>query len=307
MRRIESRRAPEARGRCGGWSVPVDRDRVHVRTAWISDVHLGSRASQADKLHAVLDRLHCETLFLVGDIVDVWAQRRRWYRPHSHDAAVRRLLCHDVRAQRIVFVPGNPDEAFRRYDGMRFGAVHVRREAVHATADGRTVLILHGDEFDAVTRHARLVSALGDGMYTVLLALNRGLNRARRMLGLPYWSLATAVKRRVGTAQRYVDDFEGFVARRARERGANVVVCGHIHHPKVEQRDGVLYANCGDWVEQPGAIVEHFNGRIAHLDLRHLDEEKPRIEMWSGPERRMNPMQRRGSDELPLPVPESGA
>jgi len=307
LRTTDSRRAPRVGSAHDGWRVPVDRDRIHVRTAWISDVHLGTRDSQVAKLHAFLDRLHCETLFLVGDIVDVWCLRKRWHWPRSHDDAVRRLLCRDVRARRIVFVPGNHDEAFRRYAGMRFGSVAIRREAVHTAADGRTVLILHGDEFDAVTRHARLVSALGDWMYTFLLALNRGLNRVRRMLGLPYWSIATAVKRRVGTAQRYVSDFEGFVARRARERGADVVVCGHIHHPKVEMRDGVLYANCGDWVEQPGAIVEHFNGRLEHLDLRHLDDARPRIEMWAGPERSVNPLQRPRVDELPIPVPEGGA
>ena len=284
----------------------MDRDRIHVRTAWISDVHLGTRDSQVDKLHAFLDRLHCETLYLVGDIVDVWCLSRRWFWPRSHDDAVRRLLCRQVRARRIVFVPGNHDEAFRRYDGMRFGAVSIRLEATHTTANGREVLILHGDAFDAVTRHARLVSALGDGMYTVLLALNRGLNRIRRVLGLPYWSLATAVKRRVGTAQRYVADFEGFVARRARERGADAVVCGHIHHPKIEEIGGVLYANCGDWVEQPGAIVEHFNGRLEHLDLRRLDETPPRIEMWTGPDRTVNGVQRQAWGDASVLVPEGG-
>lgn len=285
----------------------MDRDRIHVRAAWISDVHLGTRDSQVEKLHAFLDRLHCETLYLVGDIVDVWCLSRRWYWPHSHDEAVRRLLCRGVRARRIVFVPGNHDELFRRYDGMRFGAVSIRREATHTTADGRQVLILHGDEFDAVTRHARLVSLLGDWMYTVLLVLNRGLNRIRRLFGLPYWSLATAVKRRVGTAQRYVEDFEGFAVRRARESGADAVVCGHIHHPKVEQHEGILYANCGDWVEQPGVIVEHFNGRIEHLDLRRMDGRSPRIEMWSGPRRTIDPSYAPAPDHAPVLVPEAGA
>ncbi len=246
-------------------------ERAHAqrryRAVWVSDVHLGRKDCHADRLLSFLSSLECEHLYLVGDIVDFWALRKRWYWPRSHNAVVRSILGGFPRIRRITFIPGNHDEQLRDYAGTHFGNVLVQNKAVHFTADGRRVLVVHGDEFDAVVRGARLITALGDWLYYVLLFLNRGINRLRRILGRPYWSLAGYVKSNLKTVRTYVRNFESAVARRAREGGFDAVVCGHIHRPALRTTEGIVYANCGDWVESCTALVEHPDGRLELLDL----------------------------------------
>ena len=236
------------------------------RTVWISDVHLGTRDCRVQELETFLARLDCDHLFLVGDVVDVWSLKRRWYWPESHNAIVQRILKCDLGGARVTFVPGNHDEMFRAYDGMDFGGVAIRNEVVHETADGKKVLVIHGDDFDAMVTHPWLVRFLGDQGYYVLLGLNRMFNKARRRLNLPYRSLATWLKSRVPTARKYVEAVESYVARLARDRGMDAVVCGHIHRPAAREIDGVAYLNCGDWVESGTAIVEHWDGTLALID-----------------------------------------
>mgnify|MGYP001818624839 CR=1 FL=1 len=169
----------------------------NYRTIWISDVHLGTVDCKAEKLLAFLSRTKCTYLYLVGDIIDVWSLRRKWYWPRSHNYVVRKIIKQDLTGTRVIFVPGNHDEIFRDYDGMQFGGVTIRNEVIHETVDGTRILICHGDEFDAVVRNAKLITAVGDWLYYVLLALNRGFNWIRRRIGLPYWSLAAFIKGKV--------------------------------------------------------------------------------------------------------------
>jgi UDP-2,3-diacylglucosamine pyrophosphatase LpxH len=239
---------------------------LRVRTAWVSDIHLGTPGCQAAALLDFLRALHCDTLYLVGDIVDGWQLRRSWYWPQAHNDVVQKLLRKARKGTRVVFVPGNHDEFARKYLGNNFGGIEVVEEAVHELADGRRLWVIHGDHFDGVIQCAKWLAYLGDSAYEFTLKLNRHLNSLRARLGLPYWSLSRFLKLKVKRAVSYVNDFESAVAREARSRGLHGVVCGHIHHAEMREIDGTLYCNDGDWVESLTALVEHADGRLEIVD-----------------------------------------
>ena len=237
-----------------------------VRTVWISDLHLGTPGCQAEALLDFLRSVDCETLYLVGDIIDGWQLRRSWYWPQAHNDVVQKILRKARKGTRVVFVPGNHDEFARRYVAHNFGGVDVVDEAVHTLVDGRRLWVTHGDLFDGVVQCAPWLAHVGDLAYEFTLKLNRRLNGLRARLGLPYWSLSRSLKKRVKRAVSYINDFEAAVAREAQQRGLHGVVCGHIHHAEIRAIDGVLYCNDGDWVESLTALVEHTDGRLEILD-----------------------------------------
>jgi len=243
-----------------------DRKRLAFRTVWVSDTHLGTSGCNADYLLDFLKSIECETLFLVGDIVDGWRLRKGWYWPPRHNDVVRSVLKMAKHGTRVVYIPGNHDEVFRDYAGLNFGGIEIMHEAVHLTADGRRLLIVHGDEFDGVVLYAKWLAFLGDHAYTLLMKLNRLVNIGRRIFGLPYWSLSSYLKKRVKNAVSYVSSFEQVVAHAAHERGADGVVCGHIHCAEVRQLGEVTYYNDGDWVESCTALVEHADGQMEIVD-----------------------------------------
>jgi UDP-2,3-diacylglucosamine pyrophosphatase LpxH len=240
---------------------------LRVRTVWISDLHLGTPGCQAHALLGFLRGVECETLYLVGDIIDGWQLRRSWYWPQSHNDVVQKILRKARKGTRVVFVPGNHDEFARRYVEHSFGGVEVVEDCIHVTADGRRLWITHGDLFDGVIQCARWLAYVGDRAYEATLRVNRWFNHARGRLGLGYWSLSRYLKGKVKRAVSYVTEFENAVAREARRRGAHGVVCGHIHHAEIREIDGVLYCNDGDWVESLTALVEHADGRLEILDF----------------------------------------
>jgi UDP-2,3-diacylglucosamine pyrophosphatase LpxH len=238
---------------------------ARLRTVWISDLHLGTPGCQAGPLLDFLRAVECETLFLVGDIVDGWQLRRSWYWPQTHNDVVQKLLRKARKGTRVIYVPGNHDEFARKYLGQNFGGIDVVEEWIHETADGRRLWITHGDLFDGVVQCARWLALVGDWAYGFTLKLNYHFNHLRGRLGLPYWSLSNYLKQRVKRAMCYVTDFETAVAREAQHRGLDGVVCGHIHHAEMREVEGVLYANDGDWVESLSALAEHPDGRLEIL------------------------------------------
>lgn len=242
------------------------RPKRKFRTVWISDIHLGTRGCNAGLLLDFLHGIECETLYLVGDIVDGWRLRKGWYWPAAHNEVVRRILKLAHKGTRVVLIAGNHDEMLRPYAGMTFGGVEVALEAIHTTADGRQLLVTHGDAFDVVVLYHRWLAFLGDAAYTVLLQLNVVLNRMRRRLHLPYWSLSSYLKKRVKNAVAFIGEFEEAVAHAARERGVDGVVCGHIHSAEIRQIGSVTYYNDGDWVESCTALVEAADGTMSLLD-----------------------------------------
>jgi UDP-2,3-diacylglucosamine pyrophosphatase LpxH len=247
-----------------------DEDAAHslYRTVFISDLHLGTAGCQAGPLLEFLKSHPSDHLYLVGDIFDGWQLRKRWYWPQSHNDVVQKLLRRARKGCRVVYVPGNHDEFARQFVGHSFGGIDVVSEAVHVTAAGESLWVLHGDRFDGVIQCAKWLAHVGDGLYEFTLRVNRHLNRARGRLGLPYWSLSAYLKHKVKKALNYVTDFETAVAHEARRRGHQGVVCGHIHRAEMRHIDGVLYCNDGDWVESRTALVEHHDGRLELVHWR---------------------------------------
>ena len=248
----------------GGDSHDNDDDgsRPRLRAVFVSDVHLGTPGCQAGPLLEFLKHHPSDQLYLVGDIVDGWQLRRRWFWPQAHNDVVQKVLRRARKGCRVVFVPGNHDEFARQFAGHQFGGIEIAAEAVHVTADGRRLWVIHGDAFDGVVQCARWLAYLGDNLYEFTLRMNRHLNRLRAHVGLPYWSLSAYLKHKVKRALNYVTSFEQAVAHEARRRGHQGVVCGHIHRAEMREIDGVLYCNDGDWVESRTALVEHQDGRL---------------------------------------------
>jgi len=249
---------------------------MHVRTVWISDIHLGTKACQAEALLDFLREVECDTLYLVGDIVDGWQLRRTWYWPQSHNDVVQKLLRKARKGTRVIFIPGNHDEFARRYVASNFGGIEVADECIHTTATGQRLWVTHGDLYDGVIQCARWLALVGDVAYEATLHVNRWFNQARARLGLPYWSLSQHLKLKVKRAVSYLADFEEALAREARHRGVQGVVCGHIHHAEMRDIGGVLYCNDGDWVESLTALVEHPCGRLEIIDWgQRLKRRRP--------------------------------
>ena len=245
--------------------------RERLRSIFISDLHLGTQGCQARALLSFLRSNPSDHLYLIGDIIDGWQLRRRWYWPQEHNDVVQKILRRVRKGCRVIFVPGNHDEFVRHFVGHHFGGVEVVDEAIHTTADGKRLWITHGDLYDGVIQYAKWLAYLGDTLYEFTLRLNRHLNSLRARLGLPYWSLSQYLKHRVKSAVNFISSFESAVAAEARKRGLDGVVCGHIHRAEMRMIEGTLYCNDGDWVESLTALVEHQDGR---LEIVHWPDER---------------------------------
>jgi len=249
---------------------PEGHERRRYRTIWISDVHLGTRGCNAEMLIDFLDHVDSETMYLVGDMIDGWRLKKKFYWPAAHNDVVWRLLKRAKRGTRVIYIPGNHDEIFRQFTGMDFGGIAICRKAIHETADGRRLLVLHGDEFDAITLAHRWLAHVGDFAYTALMEVNRWVNIVRRWMKRPYWSLSKHAKAKVKNAVAFISHFEEVVAHAAGARGVDGVVCGHIHTAEIRDINGVTYYNDGDWVEGCTALVEHFDGT---MEILHWGDE----------------------------------
>jgi UDP-2,3-diacylglucosamine pyrophosphatase LpxH len=256
-------------------------DRKRYRTIWISDVHLGTPGCKAEHLVDFLKQTPSDSLYLVGDIIDGWKLSGGWYWPQEHTNVVRKILTKAKRGTKVHYITGNHDEFLRRFVGygLSMGNIQVVNEHVHVTADGRRILVTHGDAFDVITRYHRWIALAGDTLYESAMRFNHHFNRARRRLGLPYWSLSAYAKERVKSAVNIVSSFEEAVAHECKRRELDGVICGHIHHAEIRDIDGITYMNCGDWVESCTALAEDHNGRIEIIrwvDLSHLNQ-KPNV------------------------------
>ena len=246
------------------------------RSIFISDTHLGTRGCKAERLADFLAHNDCDTLYLIGDIIDGWALTRGWYWPASHTDVIFEILRKVESGTRVIYVPGNHDEALRDYAGVSLAGVELKPEFVHRTADGKQFLIIHGDQFDGIIAYAKWLAYLGDRAYALALALNNVFNAARRLIGMRYWSLSAYLKFKVKNAAKFISNFEEALAREARARGMDGVICGHIHHAAIHDDLGITYVNCGDWVESCTAVVEHQDGR---LEILHWTAEPPQAEI----------------------------
>ena len=236
----------------------------HFRALFLSDIHLGTSGCQADLLLDFLKYHDADVVYLVGDIVDGWRLRRGWHWPQAHNDVVQKLLRKGRKGARIVYLPGNHDEFLRDYleFGLKMGAVELADRAIHETADGRRFLVIHGDQFDIVVRHAKWMAFLGDKAYATALAANTMLNRMRRRLGFPYWSLSAWAKHKVKNAVNFIGRFQDALVQEAEREKVDGVICGHIHAAALDESGPITYVNTGDWVESCTAIAEHFDGRL---------------------------------------------
>jgi UDP-2,3-diacylglucosamine pyrophosphatase LpxH len=240
--------------------------KLRYRAIWISDVHLGSRGCKAEHLLDFLNHVESDYLYLVGDIIDVHKLKSGFYWPALHNEVLHRLMDKAGQGARVVYIPGNHDEMFRKYAGMHFNGVDVQKNVMHTTADGKRLFVLHGDEFDHIACDSRWLAYLGGEAYEVLLHFNHWLNLCRDKLGYPYWSLSKYLKYKVANALSFIDGFRRLLLREAAARGADGVICGHIHHADLmENAQGEIYCNCGDWVENCTALAEDRNGRLSLL------------------------------------------
>lgn len=232
------------------------------RTLFLSDLHLGTRAAQAELLLDFLKYHDAETVYLVGDIVDGWRLKKGWYWPQTHNDVVQKFLRKVRKGVRVIYIPGNHDEFARNYTGLTFGGIEVVSEALHKTADDKKIIVMHGDQFDIVVCNARWLAYLGDWAYRVAISTDTWVNTARRLSGLGYWSLSAWAKMKVKNAVNFIGDFEKTLALEAKRKNADGIICGHIHHATIKQIEGVLYINTGDFVESCSAVVEHEDGHF---------------------------------------------
>jgi UDP-2,3-diacylglucosamine pyrophosphatase LpxH len=262
-----------------------------VRSIFLSDIHLGTRACQAERLLEFLREYESDCIFLVGDIVDFWAMKRGIFWSTYHNTVVQKILRRARHGTEVVFIPGNHDEALREYVGISFGQIRLAREHIHTTADGKRYLLIHGDDFDQVTKYHRWAAVMGDHAYTFAVRLNTLLSWVRRRLGITgYWSLAGYAKRKVKGAVSFIFDFEESVVRYVRECKVDGVICGHIHAAAIKEIDGIAYINCGDWVDSCTAILEHQDGQMELIE-------------WTGQRRQTEPEMARLVEAEPTLVP----
>lgn len=247
-----------------------------VRTLFLSDIHLGSKAAKADFLLDFLRVHEAQTIVLVGDIVDGWRLKRNWHWPQNCNDVVQKLLRKARKGARIIYIPGNHDAFMRDYPGIHFGGIEVEKNIIHEAADGKRYLVLHGDEFDVVVRNAKFIAHLGDWAYDMAIALNVLIAKVRRRLGLPYWSFSAWAKLQVKRAVNFIGEFQNVVAEEARRNQVDGVICGHIHHAVIEDIGGVKYINTGDWVESCTAIIENYDGSMELVRWNKV--EKPNSE-----------------------------
>ena len=237
--------------------------KTHYRTLWLSDIHLGNRDCKAEYLLSFLNNITVDTLYLVGDIVDMWQMTKQFRWPKTHNQVMHRLMQMGQEGTRVVYLPGNHDEPIQSYSGMAFGDIEIERQLVHTTAQGKRYLVLHGDQFDGEVTMGKFHAWIGDKGYDLLLFLNREYNRFRSWRKREYWSLAGYIKKHIKGANEAIARYREACCQRAAEMQLDGVICGHIHHPESSMEKGIHYINDGDWVENCSALGEDMEGNLS--------------------------------------------
>lgn len=247
------------------------RNAMNYRAVWISDVHLGTRHAQVDKLLDFLRETECEYLYIVGDFIDGWQLRRKWFWTEEYNTLIQKLLRKNRKHTRVILITGNHDEFLEQFFGLNFGAVRLLERAEHVAADGKRYLVIHGHQFDGLAHFNRLLDRVGSALYDRILDMNVWINRLRRMFGFGYWSFASYIKLKAKRAMKYVTDYEEALLQFARKSNVDGIICGHIHRPEIRQVGDILYLNSGDWVENCTALVEDYTG---HIELIRFHDKR---------------------------------
>ena len=248
----------------------LDSITLDFRTVWISDIHLGTKDCKAKELLEFIKHCRTQKIYLVGDIIDGWALKKRWFWPQEHNDVIQKLLRQARKGTEVIFIPGNHDEFARQFCGLNFGGIQVKHDDVHVTADGKKLWVTHGDLYDNIMQYARWLAFIGDRAYTFALWLNRAFNRIRLKLNYPYWSLSQYLKHKVKAAVSCITAFEDLLIREAKIKQCDGVVCGHIHKAELRIIDHITYANDGDWVESMTALIENHDGSLQIIDWNEV-------------------------------------
>jgi len=252
----------------------------HYRTIWISDLHIGSTQCQADTLLDFLKYNDSDKLYLVGDIIDFWALSKKMYWPRAHNTIIQKFLRKARHGTQIIYIPGNHDENIRDYDHYIFGDIVVKNSDIHTTIQNKRFLIVHGDEYDTITKHHRWIAQLGSVGYDFLLEINRFLRFCRRLFGMQsQFSLAAYVKYKVKNVVQFISEYEQSIVDTLKNEDLDGVICGHIHHAEIKEIEGFLYINTGDFVESCSAIVEHYDGRLELIHWQKTELTAPQAEI----------------------------
>jgi UDP-2,3-diacylglucosamine pyrophosphatase LpxH len=248
---------------------------MNYRAIWISDLHLGTKHSQVIRLLDFLRDTECDHLYIVGDFIDGWQLRRKWYWSEEYNVLIQKLLRKNRKNTRVTFITGNHDEFLEKFLGISFGTMQLVDRTVHTAADGKRYLVLHGHQFDGISHFNRLLDRVGSVLYEHILEMNVWVNRVRRMFGFGYWSFASYIKLKAKRAVEYVSHYEEAMVQFSRKNGMDGVICGHIHRPEIRTVDGIRYMNCGDWVENCTALVEDFDGKFSLVRFHESDVHSP--------------------------------
>jgi UDP-2,3-diacylglucosamine pyrophosphatase LpxH len=249
---------------------------VHYKSIFISDIHLGSRGCQADALCSFLKSNTCENLYLVGDVIDGWQLKKRWFFPQSHANVIRRILTAAKRCTKVYYVLGNHDEAFRKFlqFDIEIGNIKVLDRIDYEATNGKRYLVIHGDFFDSLMVDKKWLMHIGDFAYNFMIWVNTHFNKVRNLFGLEYWSLSKWLKQNTKEALNFITNFEDHVSEYCKNEGYDGIICGHIHVAKIKTIDDIEYMNCGDWVESGTALLEHEDGRFEVIEYRYTKNEK---------------------------------
>ncbi|MFK5914284.1 MAG: UDP-2,3-diacylglucosamine diphosphatase [Woeseiaceae bacterium] len=261
------------------------------RSIWISDTHLGTKHCHAESLIKFLLSTESEYLYLVGDIIDLWAMKKSKYWPDTHTEILQIIKNKSENGTKVIYTPGNHDRAFRRFCGTRIANIQVEKQVIHTRHNGEKLLVLHGDQVDPLmqARCRYWMSYLGDIGYDFLLFINHHLRSIQKLFGYKYWSLARFIKNNLKNAMEHVNTYESLLTGIAEEHNVDGIVCGHIHYPKTDNINGVDYFNTGDWVEHCTALSETESGEIKlihwseMLEIINQDELSNRIELVKEP------------------------
>ena len=240
---------------------------MHYQTIFLSDIHLGTRGCKAQKLLDFLKDNESETIILVGDIIDVWALKRKVYWPQTHNDVIQKLLKKARKGTKIIYIPGNHDEFLRDFADVNFGNnVFIKNEYIYETLKGEKLLIIHGDKFDNIVLYNKNLAIIGDIAYSILLIVNDWFQNLKKIFNFKSkWSLSAFLKNKVKQSVNFISNYEYAVVHECNERGLKGIICGHIHHPNLKfmgENGKILYINTGDWVESCTALVEHLDGQI---------------------------------------------
>ncbi|MCS7316817.1 MAG: UDP-2,3-diacylglucosamine diphosphatase [Candidatus Dojkabacteria bacterium] len=235
-----------------------------VKSIFISDVHLGTKVSKPNYLLKFLKDFDSENIFLIGDIIDFWRLNQRPYWPQEHNTVIQKLLKKSRLGKKIIYIPGNHDEFLRQYDNLNLGGIEIKLFYEYQIKDKRFILI-HGDQFDLYVLKFKKIAKIGGIFYDLSQNFNYYLNKIRYFFGLPYWSLSGYLKRKIKNASNFIENFESILIDFAVNKNYDGVICGHIHQGNIKVINNVIYANCSDWCDSIGGLIETYDGELIFI------------------------------------------